>query len=72
MMHEVLYKSLICFKTAKPELKSILVSDFEQMPPVIDRLENSNSENTRALYELCNGNKLTLTTCRRAEYKQDY
>ena len=68
LMHEVLYV-FTHLKRAKPELKFVLVSEFEQLPPVNDRLENPNDENTRALYERCDGNKLTLTTCRRADDK---
>ena len=54
-------------KRAKPELKIILVGDFNQLPPVKDRLLDSNSEAIRARWELCDGNELTLTTRRRSD-----
>jgi len=69
MMQELFYKFFIYLKRAKPELKFILVGDFEQLPPVNDRLGNRSFEDSRALYELCDGNKLKLRICRRADDK---
>ena len=50
-----------------PELKFIIVGDFEQLPPAKCRLGNTIVKDSRALWELCDGNKLTLTVCKRSD-----
>ena len=50
-----------------PELKFIIVGDFEQLPPVKCRLGKTCFKDSRALWELCDGNKVTLTICRRSD-----
>jgi len=67
MVQEIFHQFFIYLKRAIPELKFIIVGDFEQLPPVKCRLGNRIFEDSRALYELCDGNKLTLTVCRRSD-----
>ena len=50
-----------------PEPKFIRVGDFEQLPPVQCRFRNTSFKDFSALWELCDGNKLTLTICRRSD-----
>ena len=59
MMREVLY-ILIYLKRAEPELKFILVGDFDQLPPVNDKLGHRCFNDSNALYELFDGNKKHL------------
>ena len=51
----------------RPDLQFIVAGDSNQLLPVWDRIENCDYENSAALYELVNGNRLTLTTCRRSD-----
>jgi hypothetical protein len=67
MTPEVFYKFFITLKRVKPNLQFIVAGDFNQLLPVCDRIENCDYENSAALYELVNGNRLTLTTCRRSD-----
>ena len=66
MVKEVFYKFLLMIKTLKPSLKFIICGDFRQLPPVNDRVD-VNYKNSIALYELCDGNRLQLSKCRRAD-----
>jgi len=50
-----------------PKLKFTMVGDFEQLPPVKCRLGNTCFKDSKALWELCDGSKLTLTICRRSD-----
>ena len=43
--------------------KFIIVRNFNQLKPVNDHVD-VNYKNSLALYELCAGNRLELTTCR--------
>ena len=67
MTPEVFYKFFITLKRVKPDLQFIVAGDYNQLLPVCDRIENCDYENSAALYELVNGNRLTLTTCRRSD-----
>jgi ATP-dependent exoDNAse (exonuclease V) alpha subunit len=67
MMKEIFYKIFIDIKNSYPKMKFILIGDFGQLKPVNDRVKSCNYENSPALFELCSGNKLTLTFCRRAD-----
>ena len=66
MLHEIFYKLLINMKQVKPELGFIIVGDFGQLLPVNDR-GVYDYENSRALYEICNGNRISLTKCKRSD-----
>ena len=67
MTPEVFYKFFITLKRVRPDLQFIVAVDYNQLLPVCDRIENCDYENSAALYELVNGNRLTLTTCRRSD-----
>ena len=57
-------------KEMKPNVKFIIAGDFNQLPPVNDRIgENFNYKNSQALKELCDFNKLELSKCRRSDDK---
>ena len=45
-------------------IKFIIVGDFNQLPPVNDRVKNVIYKDSLALFELCQGNRLQLSTCR--------
>ena len=67
MVKEIFYKFLLMLKQNKQlNIKFIIVGDFNQLPPVNDCI-NVNYMDSLALYELCNGNRLQLTTCRRSD-----
>ena len=66
MMHSYYYKFLLVVKHMKPNIKFILSGDFKQLSPVNDVYELGNYENSPALFELCDGNRLTLNKCRRS------
>jgi hypothetical protein len=66
MMKEEYYALLRTIKKCKPDLKFILVGDYNQLDPVKDR-ESYDYSTSNILYELSDGNKLLLTKCRRAD-----
>ena len=65
MIHELFYKFFITLKRVRPELKFIIAGDFLQLLPVNDRLD-CDYKTSPALYELCDGQRLQLAKCRRA------
>ena len=67
MTPEVFYKFLITFKRFKPEIQFIVAGDYNRLLPVCDIIQNCDYENSAASYELVNGNRLTLTSCRRSD-----
>lgn len=67
MVHEIFYKFFIGLKRMIPEIKFIVAGDFEQLLPVKDRLKNCYYANSLALKELCDGNMLMLSKCRRSD-----
>ena len=70
MMQEVFYKYLLILKKMKPNIKFIVAGNFDQLLPVNDRVSRHNEfdyYNSPALFELCDGNRLELTKCRRAD-----
>ena len=51
---EIFYKFFIMIKRIKPNLKFIIAGDFNQLPPVKDRIgESFNYIQSQALLELC-------------------
>lgn len=66
MLHEQFYKYLIILHRIKPSIKFIISGDFQQLLPVKDRVEGCDYKNSGALLELCGGNRIELTTCRRS------
>jgi len=68
MLQEIFYKFFIMIKRIKPNLKIIIAGDFNQLPPVKDRIgESFNYSNCQALLELCDFNKVQLSKCRRSD-----
>ena len=67
MMSEKFYKFFITLKRMRPDIQFIISGDFSQLLPVNDRIKNCDYENSSALHELTNGNRLVLTTCRRSD-----
>jgi hypothetical protein len=68
MLQEIFYKFFIMIKRIKPNLKIIITGDFNQLPPVKDRIgESFNYSNCQALLELCDFNKVQLSKCRRSD-----
>ena len=67
MVQEIFYKFFIYIKRANPNIKFIIAGDIEQLLPVKDREKNCYYKNNLALQELCDGNKLILTKCRRSD-----
>jgi len=68
MVHEVFYKFFMVMKRMKPDIKFIISGDYKQLLPVNDRY-NGTYKNSPALFELCDGNRLELNNCRRADDK---
>jgi hypothetical protein len=66
MVKELFYKVFLSIKRIKPEIKFILCGNFDQLEPVRDRYQ-FDYENSPALFELCDGNKIELTKCRRTD-----
>jgi hypothetical protein len=59
-------------KRIKPNIKFIIAGDFQQLPPINDRIQDNlkyefNYKNSVALKELCDSNMLQLTKCRRSD-----
>ena len=72
MMKEVNYKLLSVIKNYHPNTNFIITGDFKQHKPVKDRVgdqKQSYYQDSHVLHELCKGNRLTLTTCRRSDDK---
>ena len=72
MMKEVNYKLLSVIKSFNPSTKFIISGDFEQLQPVKDIVGERTQlyyQDSNILHELCDGNRLTLTTCRRSDSK---
>lgn len=66
MVKEIFYKVFMAIKKTRTDIKFIFVGDFNQLAPVNDRVENCDYANSSALFELCDGNKLSLLKCRRS------
>ena len=66
MVHEIYYKFLQIIKQVKPNVTFIISGDFEQLKPVCDRVD-VDYKNSRILFELCDGNRLNLSICRRSD-----
>ena len=66
MCHELFYKFFITLKRVRPELKFIIAGDFLQLLPVNDRVD-CDYKTSPALFELCDGIRLQLAKCRRAD-----
>jgi energy-coupling factor transporter ATP-binding protein EcfA2 len=67
MVKEIFYKVFFAIKRKFPAMKFIFCGDFRQLLPVADRINNCDYESSPALFQLCDGNKIELTHCRRAD-----
>lgn len=65
MVKEVFYSIFSTMKSIKPSLKFIIAGDARQLSSVCDRV-NFDYINSRILFELCDGNRLLLSKCRRS------
>jgi ATP-dependent exoDNAse (exonuclease V) alpha subunit len=54
-------------KQLKPDIKFIIVGDFQQLPVVCDRIENVDYKSSIALNELCDEYRIKLSKCRRSD-----
>jgi ATP-dependent exoDNAse (exonuclease V) alpha subunit len=68
MVKEIFYKTFLSIKKMKPNIKFIIAGDWNQLPPVKDR-GSFDYKSSFALHELCDGNQLQLTECRRSDKK---
>jgi DNA replication protein DnaC len=66
MMKELFYKEMLQIKANNDHIKFILVGDFRQIKPVLDR-SDFDYKNSYALYDLVDGNRIELTKCRRSD-----
>jgi len=67
MVPEMFYKFFLTMKRMKPSIKFIIAGDFRQLLPVKDRVKDCDYKNSTALNELCDGNRLQLSKCRRSD-----
>ena len=66
MMIEKFYQLFMMIKRTFSNIKFIIVGDFDQLPPVKDNWEGD-YKNSSALWSLCDGNRIQLLECRRAD-----
>ena len=67
MVPEMFYKFFVVLKRMRPQLKFIFAGDFCQLLPVKDRIGTFDFKKSCVLHELCDGNRLQLSKCRRAD-----
>ena len=67
MVPEMFYKFFVVLKRMRPQLKFIFAGDFCQLLPVKDRIGTFDFKKSCVLNELCDGNRLQLSKCRRAD-----
>ena len=65
MMIEKFYQLFIMIKRSFSHLKFIIVGDFDQLKPVKDTW-TGNYKYSGGLYDLCDGNRIQLTICKRS------
>lgn len=68
MVSENFYRMFILLIQHAPQLKFIMVGDFSQLPPVNDTYKGDYA-NSPALFQLCDGNRISLETNRRSDDK---
>jgi ATP-dependent exoDNAse (exonuclease V) alpha subunit len=66
MVCEYFYKFFVTLRRVRPNIKFIIAGDFQQLLPVNDRVFCDYKESP-ALHELCSGQRLQLSKCRRAD-----
>lgn len=66
MMGVDFYNLFLMIKKMFKDIKFIIVGDYAQLPPVKDSW-SGDYKNSPATYELCDGNRIQLTKCMRAD-----
>ena len=66
MVSSSFYKFFSSLQRLKPDIRFIIVGDFNQLAPVNDKKE-FDYKNSYVLYELCQGNRISLSKCRRSD-----
>ena len=66
MMVKDFYQLFLLLKRAYKNMKFIIAGDFGQLAPVKDNW-SGDYENSPAMHSLCDGNRINLMTCRRAD-----
>jgi len=67
MAQEIFYRFFVYLNRVVPETKFVMAGDFAQLLPVRDRIADCCYKGSIALHELCDGQRLQLTKCRRSE-----
>ena len=67
MVSELFYKFFIVLKRSLPDIRFIIAGDFAQILPINDRIIDCDYKESFALNELCSGNRLQLSRCRRSD-----
>ncbi len=67
LLHELFYQYLLAIKKIRPDIKFIISPDFNQLPPVNDRISQfTDYQNSPAFFESTDCNMLKLSNeCRR-------
>ena len=66
MMCHDFYKLFILIKRVFSKMKFIISGDYQQLPPVKDNW-NGDYKNSPAMHQLCDGNRIQLTICKRSD-----
>lgn len=66
MVKEVFYRFFTLLKRYAPNLKFIIIGDYDQLKPVKDKY-TGDYRNSPALHHLCDGNRISLEKCRRSD-----
>ena len=66
MVKEVFYRFFTIIRRYAPKIKFIIIGDFAQFKPVQDSYQGS-YEDSPALHQLCDGQRVNLTKCRRSD-----
>jgi hypothetical protein len=66
MVKEVFYRFLVLLKRYQPQLKFIIIGDYDQLKPVKDTYKGDYAQSP-ALHHLCDAMKINLEKCRRSD-----
>ena len=67
MVSELFYKFFIVLKRSLPDIRFIIAGDFAQLLPINDRIIDCDYKESFELNELCSGNRLQISRCRRSD-----
>jgi tRNA A37 threonylcarbamoyladenosine biosynthesis protein TsaE len=65
MVVEGFWRQLLSIRRKNPKALFVISGDYDQLKPVCDRSDSFSYENSRCMWELCDGNMVELTHCRR-------